>query len=163
MNKRNYEQKPLTKKDFIVVEESLNEALIYDSDKNKLHVLTPVATTVWKSCDGKTSVSEIASKLKAELNDELGADATWLALEELEKNGLLENSLNIPRNGISRRDLIKTAAVSLPLITTMIAPSPARAQSAVQMGGMMMGMMMQTTTAARSRFDPTDGQNKIVE
>ena len=163
MNKRNYEQKPLTKKDFIVVEESLNEALIYDSDKNKLHVLTPVATTVWKSCDGKTSVSEIANKLKAELNDEVGADAAWLALEELEKNGLLENSLNIPRNSISRRDLIKTAAVSLPLITTMIAPSPARAQSAVQMGGMMMGMM-QTATAARSRFDPDDpNQNQIVQ
>jgi len=162
VNKRNYEQKPLTKKDFIVVEESLNEALIYDSAQNKLHVLTPVATAVWKSCDGQTSVAEIASKLKAELNDELGEDAAWLALEELEKNGLLENSMNIPRNSISRRALIKTAAVSLPLITTMIAPSPARAQSVGQMGGMMMGMM-QTTTAARSRFDATDGQSKIVE
>ena len=162
MNKRNYEQKPLTKKDFIVVEESLNETLIYDSDKNKLHVLTPVATTVWKSCDGKTSVSEIARKLKAEMDNEFGADVTWLALEELEKNGLLENPMNIPRNGISRRDLIKTAAVSLPLITTMIAPSPARAQSAVQMGGMMMGMMM-AATAARTRFDADDQQNIIQQ
>jgi len=150
MNKSKYEQKPLNKKDFIVVEESPNEALLYDSAKNKLHVLTPVATTVWKSCDGKTSVSEITRKLKADLNNELGEDVTWLALEELGKNGLLENSVNIPRNSVSRRALIKTLAVSLPLVTTMIAPSPARAQS--ECGTIGTRGMMATTNAVRSRF-----------
>ncbi len=140
MNNRKNEQMPLAKKDFIVVEESPNEALVYDSSKNKLHVLTPVATTVWKSCDGKTSVSEISSKLNAELNNDLGADVTWLALEELERNELLESPVNIPQESISRRSLIKAVAISLPLITTLIAPSPARAQSGD--GGMMMMMMM---------------------
>jgi len=133
MNKSKCDQKPLTKKDFIVVEESPNEALIYDSAKNKLHILTPVATTVWKSCDGKTSVSEITHKLKAGLNNDLGEEVTWLALEELEKNGLLETSVNIPQETISRRAVLKTAAltvaVSLPLVTTLMAPSPAHAQS----------------------------------
>jgi len=144
MNKGKSEQKPLTKKDFIVVEESPNEALIYDSVRNKLHVLTPAATTVWKSCDGKTSVSEIAHKLKAELNNDLGEEVTWLALEELEKNGLLETSVNIPQETISRRGLLKTAAlaISLPLVTTLIAPSPAHAQSDGMDGMMMMMMMM---------------------
>lgn len=164
MNKKDYEQKPGAKKDFIVVEESPNESLIYDSSKNKLHVLTPVATTVWKSCDGKTSVSEIAHKLKAELNNDLGEDVTWLALEELEKSGLLENSVDIPRDSISRRAMIKTAAlaISLPLVTTLIAPSPARAQTG-GMDGMMMMMMMMATTATtaigadRARFDQGQG------
>jgi Coenzyme PQQ synthesis protein D (PqqD) len=137
MSKKNYEQKPLTKKGFIVVEESTNETLIYDSAKNKLHILIPAATVVWKSCDGKTSISEIASKLKAELSDELGEDVSWLALEELEKSGLLESSLTIPQESISRRALMKTAAltVALPLVTTVIAPSPAYAQSSNRNGG----------------------------
>src|SRR5262249_51710290 len=134
------------KKDFIVVEESRNETLIYDSANNKLHVLTPTATAVWKSCDGKTSVSEIASKLKAELNDEIGEDVTWLALEELDKSGLLENSVSIPQGGVSRRALLKTAAltvaVSLPMVTTLIAPPPARAQSDDDDKGMGMGWDM---------------------
>ena len=142
MNDSKYEQKPCAKKDFVVVEESPNEALVYDSSNNKLHVLTPAATAVWKSCDGKTSVSEIAGKLKAELNDDLGEDVTWLALEELEKCGLLENSVNIPQESVSRRALIKTVAVSLPLITTLIAPSPARAQTGAGGAGGMMMMMM---------------------
>lgn len=145
MGKRNYEQKPLAKKDFVVVEELPNEALVYDSAKNRLHALTPIATTVWKNCDGKTTVSNIADKLKMELNDELGEDLTWLSLEELEKNGLLEIPVSIPKTDISRRDLIKRAAlaatISLPLITTLIAPSPARAQS-VGVGMMEMMEMM---------------------
>src|SRR5262245_29333742 len=113
MDRKTYDQKPLAKKDFIVVEESPNEALIYDSTKNKLHVLTPAATAVWKSSDGKTSVSEITHKMKAELNNELGEDVTWLALEELEKNGLLETDVNIPQESISRRALMKTAALTV--------------------------------------------------
>lgn len=133
MNSKNLEQKPLAKKDFIVVEESPNEALIYDSAKNKLHMLTPVATAVWKSSDGKTSVSEIAHKLEAELKSDGVEDIAWLALEELDKSGLLENSVSIPQDAISRRAMMKTAALSLavstPLVTSLIAPSPAYAQS----------------------------------
>ena len=133
MDKNNYTQMPLTKKDFLVVEESPNEALIYDSARNKLHVLTPIATSVWKICDGKSNISAITRKLNAELNHELSEDVTWLALEELEKSGLLETSLNIPQETISRRAMVKTAvaavAISLPLVTTLIAPSPARAES----------------------------------
>lgn len=138
MDKKNYEQKPLTRNDYIVVEESPNEALVYDSTRNKLHVLTPIATAVWKNCDGKTSVSEIAHKLKAELNNELGEEVAWMALDELGKNGLLEHTVKIPRDNVSRRDVIKTLAISLPLVTTLIAPSPTRAQT----GGMGMMMMM---------------------
>ncbi len=146
MNKKNYDQKPITKKDYIVVEESPNEALVYDSASNKLHMLTPVATTVWKNCDGKTSVSEIARKLNAELDDELREDITWLALEELDKSGLLEHSVTIPQDTISRRALMKTiglaVAVSLPLVTTLIAPSAAYAQSGgMGMSGEMGGEM----------------------
>ncbi len=133
MNKHIHEQKPLAKNGFILVEESPNESLVYDTANNKVHMLTPVATAVWKSCDGKTSVSEIACKLQSGLNAELGEDVTWLALEEMEKSGLLEHSLNIPQDTISRRAMMKTAAaavaISLPLVTTLMAPSPAYAQS----------------------------------
>jgi hypothetical protein len=133
---KDYLQKPLTKvgNNHIVVEDLPNEALIYDSSKNKLHALTPIATAVWKRCDGKTSVAEIVRQVEADLNKELGEDVTWLALEELEKNGLLETPVSIPSDSMSRRAMMKTAAlafaISLPLVTTMIAPTPARAQSA---------------------------------
>jgi hypothetical protein len=146
MDKRDREQTPLSKKDFLVVEETPNEALIYDSVKNKLHALSPEATTVWKNCDGKTSVSDIARKLKPELSQELSEDVTWLALEELERSGLLEASVSVPQESVSRRAMVKTAAmafaVSLTFVTTLIAPTPARAQSGGGMGDMMMDMMM---------------------
>ena len=131
MHSKNYDQKPIAKKNFVVVEESPNEVLIYDSSINKVHVLTPVASAVWKNSDGNTSVSEISRKLEAELQNDGGDNLTWLALEELEKSGLLESPLNIPQNVVSRRSMMKTAAAiaALPLVTTIIAPTPALALS----------------------------------
>ncbi|MGH9839623.1 MAG: PqqD family protein [Blastocatellia bacterium] len=144
MSERNL-QTPLSKTDFMVVEEMANEVLVYDTVKNKLHVLNPVAAAVWNSCDGKTRVSDIAGKLGAESAGRINEDVAWLALEELEKNGLMESTVDVPQDHISRRAMIRKAAaaatLALPFVTTLIAPSPARAQSDGG-GGMMMGMMM---------------------
>ncbi|MGH9839624.1 MAG: PqqD family protein [Blastocatellia bacterium] len=134
MSKQNLTQTPLSKKDFMVVEEMANEVLVYDTAKNKLHVLNPAAAAVWNHCDGKTGVSEIAGKLGAESDGRINEDLTWLALEELGKSGLMEGTVDVPQDHISRRAMIKkaaaAAALALPVVTTVIAPSPARAQSA---------------------------------
>ncbi len=139
MSEQNLTQTPLSKKDFFVVEEMANEVLVYDTIKHKLHVLNPTAASVWNSCDGKTGIPDIAGKLNAGSDGRINEDVTWLALEELEKNGLMEGTVNVPQDHLSRRAMIKkaaaAAALALPLVTTLIAPSPARAQSASRAQG----------------------------
>ncbi len=126
-------QFPLSKKANMVVEPMADEVLIYDTTKNKLHVLSPVAAAVWNQCDGKTSITAIAAQLTVSTDNRNKADIVWLALEELEKTGLLQTRLAIPQDQLSRRAMIrKTAlasALALPFISTLTAPSPAHAQS----------------------------------
>jgi Coenzyme PQQ synthesis protein D (PqqD) len=171
MSEQNFAQTPLSKKDFMVVEEMPNEVLIYDSTNHKLHVLNPTAAAVWNRCDGQTRVSEIAGKLGAESDGRINKDMTWLALEELEKSGLMESAVNVPQEHLSRRTMIKktaaAAALALPVVTTLLAPSPARAQSAQQTTTLppqssqpLTGVGLDRSgTSGRSRLSDRSGRN----
>jgi hypothetical protein len=60
-------------------------------------------------------------------------DLVWLALRQLKELHLLEQSISLPPRftGMSRRQMIRNlgvaAAVAVPLITSLIAPTPAQA------------------------------------
>lgn len=119
---------PRARKEGLLVEELPHEMLVYDLERHKAHCLNPTAALVWKHCDGRTSVQELARLLEKSLDARVDEDVVWCALNQLEKDHLLEEKIAWPVGveRISRRALIRrvgVAAALLPLITTIAAPT----------------------------------------
>ncbi len=126
---------PRSRSKNIVIQKLNKEILLYDLHINKAYCLNQTSAMIWQECDGTkavTDISRIVSK-KAGLN--VSADIVWLALEQLKSDKLLENGgeLTIPFNGQSRREIVKrigfAAAIVLPVVSHVVAPSAINAQS----------------------------------
>ena len=133
MKKQNEQLLPEARREGLIVQELSDEVLVYDRDRNKAHCLNSTAALVWKYCDGKTPVSQIARAIEGEINVQLDEDIIWLGVEQLNKSHLLRKpaALTNHKSGLSRRDVIKRiglgAAVALPVVTSIISPSAAHA------------------------------------
>jgi hypothetical protein len=119
----------------IVVQILGKEVLIYDLNTHKAYNLNETASAVYQACDGKTSVSEISFLLGKQLKSPVTEDIVWLALDGLKKDNLLSNSeeLTIKFDGLSRREVIRkvgfASLIALPVISSLVAPTAAMAQS----------------------------------
>jgi Coenzyme PQQ synthesis protein D (PqqD) len=116
----------------LVIQEMSDEVLVYDLNTNKAHCLNQTAAFVWKKCDGKNSVSDIAGLLENEFNAPVQDDLVWLAIDQLSKDNLLEaKSIVSPTAGLSRREVVKriglASVVALPIVASLIAPTTALA------------------------------------
>ncbi len=126
---------PITRNDDQVIQELKDEVLIYDLKTNKAYCLNETSALVWQACDGSKSVSEISSQLSKKLKQAVSEDLVWLALDDLKKNNLLSGSETIPTkfDGMSRREIIRKAGlasmIALPLVSSLVAPTAASAQS----------------------------------
>jgi hypothetical protein len=124
----------------LVIDELPDEVLVYDLDRHKAHCLNQAAALVWQHCDGKSTASQIARRLTKQLRAPCSEDLVWLALRQLEKLHLLEQSISLPPEflGISRREVIRNlglaAAVAVPLVTSIVAPTAAAASTCVSSG-----------------------------
>ena len=134
-------QLPRKREQNLVIDEGLpDELLVYDLDRHKAHCLNQTAALVWKSCDGKSTASEIAVRVSQKLKQEFPEDAVWLALRQLEKLHLLEGSAPLPLRllGMSRREMIRNlsiaAVVTVPVITSILAPTAYAAATCVPAG-----------------------------
>jgi hypothetical protein len=125
--------KPEKRKDGLVVTELQDEVLVYDLERHRAHCLNPTAAFVFRRCDGRTTVRELARAYHAAGHGPAEESLVWLALERLDRAHLLQTPLGSSRLGpeLSRRELIRRAAVVsgllLPAITSAIAPTPAEA------------------------------------
>jgi hypothetical protein len=126
---------PSARRSKLVVQELAEEVLVYDEETHRAHCLNRMAALVWKHCDGKTPVSAIAERVGGHLSFPVSDDLVWLALDQLTKFDLLTSGAArpAPPNLISRRKMIRrlglAAAISLPLITSIVSPTAAEAQS----------------------------------
>jgi hypothetical protein len=136
---------PKSRQNDLVVQELPEEVLVYDLKKHKAFCLNQTAAFVWQHADGETTVEQIAYLLQKKLRTPVDESVVWFALEQLEKDGLLENRVAAPLMfaGMNRRDLIKTlgksAAVALPLVMAITAPTAASAQSGCRQQGQTCG------------------------
>jgi len=124
--------KPRVRKDGLVVTELPDELLVYDLERHKAHCLNPTAALVFKRCDGRSSVKQIARALGQELDVAADERLVWLSLERLEKAHLLEARPEPPLapESYSRRELVRRvglAVATLPVVATVLAPTPAAA------------------------------------
>ena len=133
-------KQPLARKKGLVVKEVSEEVLVYDLDRDKAHCLNQTAALVWKYCDGHTSVARIAKSLEKDLHAPVDQKVVWYALLQLGKDHLLEERLIPPPiiAGMNRRDMIRAlglaAVVAVPVVTSIVAPTPAQAATCTPSG-----------------------------
>lgn len=126
---------PLALMDNIMTQDYANETLIYNLKTDKMFHLNETSSLVWQFCDGRSSIDQISRKVSQKLNSHANAEMVWLALEQLQHNGLLDqnNALEADLKRVSRRDMIKKAGlatmVAFPLITSVVAPTAVSAAS----------------------------------
>jgi hypothetical protein len=129
MNNPKNPQNPMARQTGLVVQEMPDEVLVYDLDTNKAHCLNQSAALVWKSCDGKNSVMDIVREFESTGAGKVSEDFVWLAIDQLNENGLLENKVSPRFHGQSRRQVLKTiglaSIVAVPVIASLVAPQNA--------------------------------------
>jgi hypothetical protein len=123
-----------------VVQTLADEVLVYDLERHKAHCLNHAAALIWKHCDGRTSVAEMRCILEQEMQTPVPDGVVWLALDQLEKARLLAGRVHGPEGGtrLSRRAVMRRlgwgAAVTLPLVTSIVAPRASEAASCLATG-----------------------------
>ena len=121
---------PRSRTDNLVIRELDDETLVYDTERDQAHCLNQTAALVWAQCDGKTTAVQAAHSLKAKLDTSVDGDLVWLAVKQLERFHLVESNGKSP--SVSRRALVlkyAPAALALPVIMSISAPTPAGAAS----------------------------------
>lgn len=107
-----------------------DEASVYEWTRTEVHSLNPTAARIWNLCDGVLTDAEIADKLRSESGLPHAEEVVRFALAEFARRHLLANEIatSIP----SRRALLMRlgkAAALLPVVTSIVAPTPLQAQT----------------------------------
>jgi hypothetical protein len=140
MRERTDPAKPLARAEGVVIRELAEEVLVYDLDTHKAVCLNSTAASVWRLCDGRRDAADIRRALEKTAGGAVPEELVWLALEQLGKDKLLDARIPRPVElaGISRREMIRrvglTAAIALPAIASIVAPTSADAASCLPQG-----------------------------
>jgi Coenzyme PQQ synthesis protein D (PqqD) len=126
--------KPLARVDQLTVETLGDETLVYDLSNNKAHCLNRTAAAVWRLCDGQNTILAIAARLRQELDATLDDSVVPVALQELSKANLLQQDLAAIQPGflgstLSRREMSIRAGLMVPVVASILVPTPAAAAS----------------------------------
>ena len=140
--KQNAGRVPRARTEGLVIQELPDEVLVYDRDRDKAHCLNQTAALVWKYCDGKTTVPSMVKRLESDLRTEsVDEKVVWFALGQLSKDHLLEEESFIPptlMSGLTRREMVRVlglaAVVAVPVVTSIVAPTPAQAATCLGSG-----------------------------
>jgi len=129
---------PEARRDKLLVMEIGDQLVVYDRIRHRAHRLNRTAAFVWRHCDGRTSVTELATLLGTAVEAPTDARLIGLALRQLDKARLLQQPLPEDAHTVSasRREVVKqlglvgALAVILPVVTSIAAPTPLMAQYA---------------------------------
>lgn len=134
---------PRARRDDLLVEDIMDELLIYDLRSEQAHCLNATAAAIWRACDGHTGVEALVAATSAAIGAPCDERVILLALEQLRERDLLDQLPASASALVSRRELMERLAVPmllLPLITTLSVPTPAMAQSCATMQPGMQGI-----------------------
>jgi Coenzyme PQQ synthesis protein D (PqqD) len=132
--------RPQARNDDLLIEELEDELLVYDQRDDSAHRLNRTAAIVWRHCDGTRDIDGLVAALERELGEVADEDLVRIALDDLADRELITGAPERPPEDrrLSRRRFIRrvgtvgAAALSLPVVTSLVAPEPAAAQSACQ-------------------------------
>ena len=141
MGERTDTPRPKARAGGVVVRELCEEVLVYDLETHRAVCLNGAAAAVWRLCDGRRTPDDIRRALGKTADGAVPEEFVWLALEQLGRDRLLEARVPRPAAlaGLSRREMMRrvglAAAVALPAVASIVAPTPADAASCIQSGG----------------------------
>lgn len=125
--------KPNARREKLIVKDLGGDTVVYDEATSEAHELNRTAALVWRHCDGQKSVADLARIVGEETALPADEGVVGLAIAQLTQAGLLEQSEGAAVAAISRRQLVgrlgAAAALLLPAVTTVVAPTSAMAQS----------------------------------
>ncbi len=128
--------KPLARREGLLVRELGDETLVYDRERHEAHCLNRAAATVFRHCDGTRSPEEIAVLVSGDADLAAREAVVKLALEQLSAARLLAvgeehgaSAHGCDDSVTSRRELLRLAALAVPMIASIVAPTPAQAAS----------------------------------
>jgi len=107
------------------------ETVVYDRTRDKVHCLNPTVAAIWAACDGATPVAQVAADLHRRHGLPPAESVVALGLQELQQAQLLEGEGAWA--GVSRREVLTrlslgaAAAALLPVVASVVAPTPAEA------------------------------------
>lgn len=118
----------------IVLTELDGEALIYDFESHHAHCVNADALRVFRLCDGKHSVAQIAEALSAASTGAVSHELVEHALSELSAAGLLVEARRSNVDHARRKAMKQLAAtvglaVAVPMVWSIVAPTVAEAAS----------------------------------
>jgi hypothetical protein len=129
---RQESERPRARTSDLVVKGVREEFLVYDLARHRAHSLNRVAAAVWRACDGTRGVAALGVAAARESGQPVPIEAVRYALQSLGRAQLLEGP--VEEGGLTRRQVMArlgtAAAAALPLVTTIVAPTAAQAQSA---------------------------------
>jgi hypothetical protein len=133
--------RPKAKGKSLLIVEAGDEVLVYDLTRHRAYCLNETAARVWRLCTGKRTVAQIASELKIALDPALGGAVVRDTIAQFERLGLVEaadrKAPDLSRRKLFRRIGIGAAAgIALPLVTWIVAPTPAHAASCTGNAGL---------------------------
>ncbi len=132
---------PIARRHGLVIQELPGEVLVYDLDRDRAHCLNETAAFVWQRCDGHNTTAQIARRLGKQFACTVDENIVWLALDQLGRNRLLEQQPTPPpaSSGMNRRAMVRAlglaAVVAVPVVTSIVAPTPTQAATCVPTGG----------------------------
>ena len=123
----NSQQRPVARKEGLVIQEMPDEVLVFDTETNKAHCLNETAAFVWKSCNGTNSVADITQSWGNQSGKPVDENLVWLAIDQLSERKLLEKTVASKFAGESRRSVLKkigfASVIALPVIASLVAPT----------------------------------------
>ena len=133
-------QVPKARHEQLIVKELPDELLIYDLKHDQAHCLNETAALVWKNCDGHKTVDQLRELMEDNAGSPVPEEMVWLALDQLETFRLLDKAMVKPAQfaGMNRRDMVRRvgfAAIALPVILSIVAPTAQAQASGVAPGG----------------------------
>ena len=125
---------PQAKNTDIIQQELDGDLLIYCLEDSQAFCLNETSAAVWRHCDGETSFETLKSRVK-----DLTDDIILLALNDFQKRNLLQDNFEpeFLNEKINRREVLRkygSAAITLPVIFSIVAPIAAQTQSCIRSG-----------------------------
>jgi hypothetical protein len=125
---------PRARQKGLIIKVLHDETLVYDRTTHKAHCLNHTAATIWRYCDGLSSISDIARRAGKELESPINNEFVWIALKQLAGARLLNESIELPVGirKLSRRQMMNLglgAALAVPLVISIFAPTTVEAAS----------------------------------
>ena len=129
--------KPRARTDRLVVRDLPGEIVVYDLGSHRAHCLNRTAAFVFRHADGRRTIADLAVALAEDAGAAADETVVHLTLDRLAAAGLLASGQVQEPSGplspaqASRREAIRRvglgAAVLLPIVTSLLVPTPAEA------------------------------------